>query len=77
MIVADAFGIPNVWVTFGPGVHGDGFKFADYFASMARPFAPPLWAPDASLEALVSAARPWPVPLDLDALQGACPFHPV
>jgi pyruvyltransferase len=77
LIVADAFEIPNVWVTFGPGVHGDGFKFADYFASIGRSTTESVSAPDTTPEALAAAARGYPVTLDLDALLDVCPFRAV
>lgn len=37
LIVADSFGIPNVWAQFGEIDQGRELKFKDYFASVERP----------------------------------------
>ena len=34
LIVADALGIPNVWIAPGPLMAGDTFKFFDYFSTL-------------------------------------------
>lgn len=40
LIVADAYGIPNVWIAPSPGMVGATFKFLDYFTTLARPKVP-------------------------------------
>lgn len=32
LIVADSLGVPNAWMEISGGVHGSGFKFADYYS---------------------------------------------
>ena len=36
LIVSDAYGIPNCWVSFGGKIGGGDFKFLDYFSSVQR-----------------------------------------
>lgn len=36
IIIAEAFGIPSVWMQLSSHVVGDGFKFRDYYASTGR-----------------------------------------
>jgi hypothetical protein len=33
LIAADAFGIPNAWITISDQIRGDGFKFRDYYTA--------------------------------------------
>lgn len=37
LVVAHAYGIPAAWVPLSNRLYGDGFKFADYFASIGLP----------------------------------------
>lgn len=36
IIAADALGVPNVWIGLNEPLHGGGWKFHDYFASVRR-----------------------------------------
>lgn len=56
IIVADAFGVPNVWMETGRSLVGGRWKFADYFASVDRPLPEPV-RPPVSLRALEATAR--------------------
>lgn len=42
LIVADAYRVPNVWVSIGDNIIGAGFKFKDYFSSVGRGDVEPL-----------------------------------
>lgn len=44
LIVADAYGIPNIWIKISNGVVGGNFKFNDYFASVSRKERSPIIA---------------------------------
>jgi|688.fasta_scaffold22280_4 pyruvyltransferase len=46
LIVADALGIPNVWVAPGDGMSGGRFKFDDYFSTLERGKEPVRGGPD-------------------------------
>lgn len=37
LVIADAFQIPNAWVTMGDGLRGGAFKFADYYSVFGVP----------------------------------------
>lgn len=42
LIIADAYGIENVWAKFSKELEGGDFKFLDYFSGVKRPFQKPL-----------------------------------
>lgn len=57
LVVADAYGIPAVWMEPAPGMVGGRFKFDDYFTAFAAPRLP---VPPAEL-ARDAGALPWTV----------------
>lgn len=68
LIVADAYGIPNVWLQDLPA-EGD-FKFRDYFAAVGRPVAGISKVADFKVARLWRGGQP-----DTAALERAFPFH--
>jgi hypothetical protein len=75
LIVADAYGIPNVWLQVGPPLVGGKWKFHDYFASVGRRVAP-LNGPTIDLQEIESqaaAANPAIVNQLADGLERAFP----
>ena len=72
LIVAEAFGVPAVWVEFGEGVVGRGFKFRDYYLASGRTPPKPLDWRRRSVGLGVTTPPDIAVP-DLDALLAAFP----
>lgn len=42
LIIADSYGIPNVWLRFSNKIQGGNFKYLDYFQSVNRPISSPV-----------------------------------
>lgn len=76
LIIAEAYGIPNYWISVSGSVIGNGFKFRDYFASIGKAITEPLVLDENSnLEKLVQE-HPWKSgKIDLKKLLAACPFQ--
>ena len=76
LIVAEAYGIANHWVSVSGNVLGQGFKFRDFFASVGKPVTTPTeldeeFDPQAFLD-----TQSWsPGRIDLKKLLAACPFE--
>ena len=76
IIIADAYRIPNVWVTLTNKEHPDNnFKFKDYFLSVNKSIEKPINI-DIFDETIISEhIKTWTVPqIDLQQLLAACPF---
>jgi len=75
IILADAYGIPSIWIKLSDEVKGGGFKFLDYFTSVGRQDREPLVIDrDTSLDHLYDQFQDYEIDIDLDALLDACPF---
>jgi hypothetical protein len=68
LVFAHAYEIPAVWVSLSDRVHGRGFKFRDYLASVGLNGQPVLDGAS-DMRALRAACRPAAQPLDTAALQ--------
>ena len=75
LILADAYGLPSVWLRFGQALQGSTFKFEDYYASIGahRVYSFDL-TPDVSVHDILRAAVRRSIRLDLTRLLGASPF---
>jgi hypothetical protein len=74
LIFAEAFGIPNLWVKLSDRVVRSGFKFRDWFSTMARPQTEPLEpSSDLAGKDLVARAALHDSQIDRQALRSAFP----
>jgi pyruvyltransferase len=75
LIVADAYGIPNMWIKISNGVVGGNFKFNDYFASVGRTERSPITANSKlSVENIVKLYQEEFPKIELDQLLKNNPF---
>jgi pyruvyltransferase len=70
LIVAEAYGIPAVWVQPSGRIKGGRFKFDDYYASTGREVTPADWAKGL---VFLSTSAPSPPEIDLEPLLRAWP----
>lgn len=76
LIVAEAYGIPNYWISVSDKVIGGGFKFRDYFASLGKSISRPISLNETSDPAMLVATQPWSRGrIDLKKLLDTCPFE--
>lgn len=75
VIVADAYHVPSLWISFSNKVLGEGFKFIDYFKSVGRKDEAPIHIHnDLELEEILQNFEPYQIQIDLKKLKTACPF---
>lgn len=77
LIIADAYGIPNVWIRSGKELAGGDFKFLDYFSSVNRTETLPLTVKEymdvAYFQRCVVDYKK--IEINLKPLVDACPFE--
>jgi len=76
LTVADAYGIPSLWMKLSDKVVGKGYKFRDYFSSVGRKNDKPLiLSNDMSIDFILNSFEEYKIEIDLDKLLEACPFR--
>lgn len=76
LIVADAYGVPNTWITFPGHTHPDNnFKFHDYFASVNKECNQPVRIEDIDFSLIDKYVEEWfPPQINIDKLLASCPL---
>lgn len=76
IIIADAYQIPNIWITLTHQEHpDDNFKFKDYFLSVGKIIERPLSITELTAANIDLYAKMWQPPvIDMNQLIAACPF---
>lgn len=76
LIVADAYGVPNVWIRLSDAVLGGSFKFMDYFSGVGRTTAAPLPVDERTTADELRQQRERYIPIAFNAapLLAAAPF---
>jgi pyruvyltransferase len=76
LIMADAYQIPSVWIKMSNKIHGDDFKFHDYFASQGKTGVAPKWVEgETRTDDLLRECHLRECRVDLDRLLDSCPFR--
>ncbi len=77
LIMADAYGIPNIWIQLSEKVLGRGFKFRDYFSSVNREDIIPL--PVSAETKILTVGQKFKLyntpEINLEKLWKVCPFR--
>lgn len=75
LIIADAYGIPSLWISFSNKVMGKGFKFKDYYLSIGiKNMEPFIMDGKSEIKNVVSNATLKTIDLDYADLINSCPF---
>lgn len=77
IIIANAYGVPNLWVSFSSDEHPDNnFKFRDYYLSMGCNISSPVPMESLNVDDIKRLLNNWVKPeVDLSALVTSCPFN--
>lgn len=75
LIIADAYGVPNIWGQFTHIMEDDGFKYHDYFLSVNRMNMRPITILDKDVNELLALKSKVTKPkIDIKPLLLTCPF---
>ena len=75
IIIADAYEIPNVWISLDENHPDDNFKFKDYYLSVNKDISKPLNFDTITPEVIQDHLQSWQKPtIDLDKLLSVCPL---
>ena len=76
LIIADAYGVPNAWVSFTGEEHSDhNFKFHDYFLSVGKDIKSPINIQDIDFKNIERYIDAWRRPkIDVDKILKVCPL---
>jgi len=75
LILADAYNIPNSWVSFSDNIFGNNFKFYDYYASVEKEVSSFYVTKETTMDDILNLKCKWtPISIDLKPLIEACPF---
>jgi pyruvyltransferase len=76
LIIADAYGVPNVWMKCSDKTFDGAFKYQDYLLSVGRTVQQPFqMSAEQSLEELMALGATYEgAHIDLEPLLKACPF---
>ena len=77
LIVAEAYGVPALWVEFSEHIPGWDFKFRDFYASIGKSDVKPVMVnKDMKLDDLIALRASWRAgTVNTDALLAACPLE--
>jgi len=76
IILADAYNIPNLWVTINNGLVGGEFKFHDYFLSNKKEIYKPIQIlKDSKLSSMIDKFQEGKIIIDINKLEEVCPFN--
>ena len=75
LVLADAYGIPSMWLQLTDRPFGGGFKFRDYFASVGRSESEPISITESDTAAsIVHRFEAYTLEADIDRFFDLCPF---
>lgn len=75
IIIADAYEIPNVWISLDENHPDDNFKFKDYYLSVNKDISKPLNFDTITSEVIQDHLQSWQkTTIDLDKLLSVCPL---
>ena len=76
IIIADAYEIPNAWISLDENHPDNNFKFKDYYLSVGKDITQPLNFDTMTSEQIQDCVQHWRKPnIDLDKLLSVCPFY--